>query len=195
MAVKNDYYTKVNGMFDFADTYEEIIQNAPLNARLVEVGSWQGRSIIYLATYALENGRDDLDIWCVDTWAGNLDNPECLNMVQKLGGSEELYQLFLHNIKEAGVDHIIKPKRSTSLLAAPDFLDGSCYFVFIDASHAYQDVVDDINAWWPKVQVGGVLAGHDYVCPAISIPVHKAFGQQVRIFPSKQTWWVNKNAS
>ncbi|MBE3122191.1 MAG: class I SAM-dependent methyltransferase [Thermoplasmata archaeon] len=35
-------------------------------------------------------------------------------------------------------------------------------FVYIDASHLYEDVKADILAWWPKVRKGGILAGHDY---------------------------------
>ena len=55
-----------------------------------------------------------------------------------------------------------KPMRSPSLEAAGQFEDESLDFVFIDASHEYEDVKADIMAWMPKVKRGGVLAGHDY---------------------------------
>ena len=42
------------------------------------------------------------------------------------------------------------------------FEDNSLDFVFIDASHEYEDVKNDILAWLPKVKRGGILAGHDY---------------------------------
>lgn len=35
-------------------------------------------------------------------------------------------------------------------------------FVFIDASHVYEAVAEDIRLWWPLVRRGGVLGGHDY---------------------------------
>lgn len=35
-------------------------------------------------------------------------------------------------------------------------------FVFIDANHKYQYVLEDIRAWYPKVRKGGILSGHDY---------------------------------
>ena len=34
--------------------------------------------------------------------------------------------------------------------------------MFIDASHAYSDVIIDIESWFPVVRPGGIIAGHDY---------------------------------
>jgi hypothetical protein len=35
--------------------------------------------------------------------------------------------------------------------------------VFIDGSHDYESIKSDFEAWWPKVQVGGIIAFHDYI--------------------------------
>jgi hypothetical protein len=53
--------------------------------------------------------------------------------------------------------------RKLSQEAVASFADASLDFVYIDANHEYQAVVDDIHAWYPKVKPGGVLAGHDYL--------------------------------
>lgn len=45
---------------------------------------------------------------------------------------------------------------------APQIDDASLDFVFLDASHLYEDVKADINAWVPKVRQGGAVIGHDY---------------------------------
>jgi len=42
--------------------------------------------------------------------------------------------------------------------------DESLDFVFIDASHMYEEVKKDILAWTPKVKPKGWIMGHDY-CP------------------------------
>jgi hypothetical protein len=40
--------------------------------------------------------------------------------------------------------------------------DESVDFIFIDAQHDYLSVITDMTIWWPKVRVGGIMAGHDY---------------------------------
>lgn len=52
--------------------------------------------------------------------------------------------------------------RLTSEAACLQFEDGQLDFVYIDAHHQYEAVKTDIERWYPKVKVGGILAGHDY---------------------------------
>ena len=40
-------------------------------------------------------------------------------------------------------------------------MDHSLDFVFLDESHEYKDVKDDIEHWLPKVKIGGTLGGDD----------------------------------
>jgi len=49
-----------------------------------------------------------------------------------------------------------------SLDAVNDFEDKSLDFVYIDANHNFDYVIQDIIQWVPKVKKGGVVAGHDY---------------------------------
>ena len=53
--------------------------------------------------------------------------------------------------------------RMTSLDAAALIPDGSLDFAYVDARHDYASVLEDLEAWFPKVKPGGILAGHDYV--------------------------------
>ena len=50
----------------------------------------------------------------------------------------------------------------TSLEAAPLIPDHSLDFAYVDARHDYASVLEDLEAWFPKVKPGGILAGHDY---------------------------------
>jgi hypothetical protein len=53
--------------------------------------------------------------------------------------------------------------RLTSVEAAEKVADHSFDFVYIDARHDYDSVLEDLEAWCTKVRPGGILAGHDYV--------------------------------
>lgn len=47
------------------------------------------------------------------------------------------------------------------IAAMPSIPDGSLDFVYIDGNHSEEYVRQDIRLWWPKVKIGGMLAGHD----------------------------------
>jgi hypothetical protein len=53
--------------------------------------------------------------------------------------------------------------RSGSKSASEMFADNSLDFIYIDANHAYDFVVEDIDLWFPKLKKGGVFSGHDYI--------------------------------
>lgn len=53
--------------------------------------------------------------------------------------------------------------RKFSMDAVQDFEDNSLDFVYIDANHDYNHVIEDITEWYKKVKVGGIISGHDYI--------------------------------
>lgn len=53
--------------------------------------------------------------------------------------------------------------RLTSLEGAERISPHSLDFVFIDARHDHDSVVEDLEAWFDKVRPGGIISGHDYV--------------------------------
>jgi hypothetical protein len=52
--------------------------------------------------------------------------------------------------------------RKYSVEGAKDIPDASLDWVFIDGNHSYRAVLEDMDAWFPKVKIGGVFSGHDY---------------------------------
>ncbi|MGO9956042.1 MAG: class I SAM-dependent methyltransferase [Solirubrobacteraceae bacterium] len=52
--------------------------------------------------------------------------------------------------------------RQTGQAAAANFAPGCLDFVYIDARHNYEAVLEDLADWFPLVRSGGILAGHDY---------------------------------
>jgi len=68
--------------------------------------------------------------------------------------------------KPAAIDRLSKYNaiiiHDTSLNTAKVINDRSLDFVFIDGEHSYPSVKEDIEAWAPKVKIGGIVSGHDY---------------------------------
>jgi len=56
-----------------------------------------------------------------------------------------------------------KIHRTYSVDASKLFTDSQLDYVYIDARHDYAGVLEDMNAWWPKLKVGGLFCGHDFV--------------------------------
>ena len=129
-----------------------MVQLSSNDAKFVEVGSWKGKSSSYMAV-EIANSNKNIDFYCVDTWEGSIEHKNDPNLNQ-------LYDIFNDNMQSLKQYH--KTLRLPSVVAAKKFEDNSLDFVFIDASHEYEDVKTDIIAWLPKVKSGGVLAGHDY---------------------------------
>src|SRR5512134_3516153 len=71
---------------------------------------------------------------------------------------ERIYQDAVGRLSRYECEIIRKP----SIEAASDFEDNSLDFVYIDGDHLYQAVLDDLEAWSPKVRKDGIVAGHDY---------------------------------
>jgi len=148
------YHNIGEDWFSYPQLYKRIVDNSQDGAHLVEVGSWKGRSAAFMAVEII-NSNKNIKFDCVDTWKGSIEHTTYDVITE-----EKLYDVFLSNIEP--VKHIINPIRMTSIEASKLYEDNSLDFVFIDASHEYEDVKEDILAWLPKVKIGGILAGHDY---------------------------------
>tara|TARA_R100000005_G_scaffold95581_1_gene77697 strand:+ start:131 stop:568 length:438 start_codon:yes stop_codon:yes gene_type:complete len=82
-------------------------------------------------------------IYLVDVWQKTKNKEEAITNLQPY---EDKYEI-IHN---------------TSMNALEKIPDKSLDFCHIDASHTYENVVDDINGWWEKIIPNGILCGHDY---------------------------------
>lgn len=54
-----------------------------------------------------------------------------------------------------------------TVAAAKKVPDQSLDFIFIDAGHAYENVIADLRAWYPKIRSGGYVTGHDCNHPGV----------------------------
>jgi predicted O-methyltransferase YrrM len=81
--------------------------------------------------------------------------------------------------------------------AIDNYKDNSLDFVFIDASHDYESVLQDMRSWYAKVKPGGIFAGddHDSNWPGVTQAV-QAFTTEVNIehsiVPTTCHWIIRK---
>ena len=153
--------------FNYPNLYKSMVNKFPSGSKFVEIGSWKGMSSAYMAVEIANSGKD-IDFYCVDTWEGSIEH-------KQYGiDTSNLYDTFLDNMTP--VQKYYKAIRARSLQAVKQFEDKSLDFIFIDASHEYEDVREDIIAWLPKLKEGGVIAGHDYInddFPGVKKAVHE----------------------
>jgi predicted O-methyltransferase YrrM len=66
--------------------------------------------------------------------------------------------------------------------------------VFIDALHDYESVKSDIRMWWPRVRIGGMLAGHDFnhQWPGVERAVAESFNLMQIGIASDSVWFIVK---
>ncbi|WP_437327112.1 class I SAM-dependent methyltransferase [Sorangium sp. So ce381] len=122
---------------------------------MVEVGSWKGLSTAYVGRLAAKNG---VALHCVDTWRGSSD--KYADRYRAMLAAEDVPGAFRANMAALGIQPNVLRMASTD--AAAGFADASLDLVFLDGSHDRAAVLADLEAWWPRLKPGAVLAGHDH---------------------------------
>jgi len=112
-------------------------------------GAEVGVRLGWYTKYILDN--TDMKIYAVDPWEINAE------LLQR---SEETYDHCEKITSDYGERCEMVKGYSPNI--AENFEDESLDFVYIDALHDYESVLDDIKGWFPKVREGGIIAGHDY---------------------------------
>jgi len=168
--------------FTYPNLYKTMVQGAREESHFVEVGSWKGRSATYMAVEIINSGKN-IKLDCIDTWEGSVEHVDMEEIVNK-----SLYNIFLKNIEP--VKNIINPIKKPSIDAAKAYPDNSLDFIFIDASHEYNDVKKDINAWISKLKNGAVLAGHDWHIAGVREAVNEVICQAIPI--AENCWYYTK---
>jgi len=139
-----------------ADEEGELLYNLAQNCTgkgvIVEIGSWKGRSTIWLAKGS--KGGSRVKVYAIDPHTGSSEHRKSADA--RIWTFEE----FKRNIKNAEVDDVVVSIVKTSEETAKDF-DKPVELIFIDGAHEYDLVKLDFDLWFPKVIDGGIMAFHD----------------------------------
>ncbi len=107
---------------------------------VVEIGSWKGKSTIWLAKGC--EATPGAKLYAIDPHRG---------------GSEEEFR---RNIRMAGVESVLVPIVQASMDAVQGW-EQPIGLLWIDGDHRYESVRDDFFVWERHVVEGGIIALHD----------------------------------
>ena len=129
---------------------------------LLEVGSYCGKSAVYLGAAARAGGTV---LFSVDHHRGSEENqagwehhdPE---LVDPATGRMDTLPFFRRTIERAGLEDAVVAVVGDAPAIATHWRT-PLGLVFVDGGHALEVVLADYEAWWPHVATGGVLVFHD----------------------------------
>lgn len=122
--------------------------------QIVEIGSFQGRSTIVLASAA----PADVPVVAIDPHAGNDRGPQ--EIEGYVAEAEGDHEIFNRNLAEAGVADHVRHVRAFSDAAHAE-VEGDIAVLYIDGAHRYAPARNDIRDWGARVAPGGTMLIHD----------------------------------
>lgn len=143
------------------DSYKYLFNNLE-NKRCLEIGSFEGRSTIYLVENYCNGKGSYVD--AVDTWEGSIEH----STADKNG----LYNRFINNLNPYIKNHKVNVYRGISsdiliklIEEVRDEKREKYDFIYIDASHFAKDVLMDTVLSWRLLKNGGLMFFDDYLWP------------------------------
>lgn len=172
------------GWFDSGDVsfYRRVYSDlVPDGGRTAEIGVYRGRSICSVADIIR---RKSLHVFCIDHFQLLLCDRD-----------NTRYQHFLSTAIQYHIRDRMTILKQDSIVAANSIANASLDFVFIDADHMEPSVTADIDAWLPKLRIGGWLGGHDYGHAGVKAAVRKQRFDNLQIQPGSSIWLTQIRAT
>lgn len=150
-----------------------------INRQKYTIGAEVGAGVGLTTGFLLENCRRLVSLTIVDLW-------------EAVPGSsrfdrDDMEVVFRRRFEKEKQITILK---GLSWEMASLVKDRTLDFVFIDASHDYNSVLKDVQAWYPKVRNGGLFCGHDLHFPGVRKVTKKIFGTKLREAGVDNVWYV-----
>jgi predicted O-methyltransferase YrrM len=136
--------------------WEQLIPHLPARKNFLEIGSFEGRSAVWITQYMMEDGGE---LVCIDTWQGGDEHTP-----EDMAGTEDRFHNNIGLVMGNFVDRKILPMKSTSVKALGGLIsqDKQFDFIYIDGSHLAKDVLVDACMAWPMLKKEGFMVFDDY---------------------------------
>lgn len=141
-----------------------VMKGAGGRIEILEIGSWAGASAISWA-WALNKLEVDGRITCVDPWRPYFDLGKEKSLhyqrMNRAAGSGMIYRLFRHNVSSSGFSDVIRARVGESRKVLPKLAPKRFHVVYVDGSHAFEDVLFDLQQAKRLIRPGGIICGDD----------------------------------
>ena len=176
---------EIDGWFTREDAAAlgKLCDRVPQGGRIVEIGSFCGRSTVFMAQYV--EGRN-INILAVDNFKGG--DPEDPATVRQQ--KEPTLLALMANLEMAGVNRYVQVLASDSIKAKVLLQGAQVDLVFLDGDHRRDAVIRDASAWSEFTGMNGsvIVCGHDaYEGPGQA--VRDIYGDAVR--QEANVWWLD----
>ncbi len=175
----NDIKTLYEMIRDFLPSHPQKVYN------IADVGCFTG-----MATIIFANGIRDRSgkIYAIDWFKGQ----------ENLSVSSDTFDIKMvleDNVRNNKLEDYVEVIKGLSVDVSKQFENNFFDIIFIDAFHSYKSVKADIGAWYPKLKIGGIMCGHDYISVSVHSGVWKAvmekFEPNVKKLPNC-IWYIVK---
>jgi MMP 1-O-methyltransferase len=122
---------------------------------IVEIGSWKGRSTVWLAHGAR---RARARVIAIDPHVSSREDPRAKTL-----------EAFRTNIARAGVEQDVEIMVMTAAAAARA-LRGDVELLFVDGDHSFAGALADARTWLPRLVDSGTVMFHDVATSGYSGP-------------------------
>lgn len=163
-------------MFSGEPVFEWIIKTVRPDT-IVELGTWKGHSANHMADVCKSIGLSSTKIICVDTFLGGPEHwvlGDVLTDMRRRNGMPTIIDAFYGNTIARGNDGMIFPLTVDTVAGWRIMKDlgFTADLVFVDAGHAYEQVVSEIEGYMPRLSARGVMFGDDYQAHEAANAVH-----------------------
>ncbi|HIG42783.1 MAG: class I SAM-dependent methyltransferase [bacterium] len=141
--------------------FDHCLQSAVLGP-ILEIGSYCGKSTIYLGTACKQSGRT---LFAVDHHRGSEEHQfgeefHDPDLYDQSAGLMDSFQAFRHALRLAELEDHVVPLVAPSDVAARDW-QTPLGMVFIDGGHSLEAAMTDYESWAKHILPKGILAIHD----------------------------------
>jgi predicted O-methyltransferase YrrM len=128
-----------------------------LKGDVVEIGSWQGRSSIFLARAVKESQNGNF--YAIDHFGGNVGKESFYEINGTLDGLKDNFNKNISRFELNDVVHLLDMHNTE---AAKQLKEKTIRFLFIDGDHTKEGVHKDIELFFPRLIKGSIVVFDDY---------------------------------